>query len=180
MSHAAQNAQNRWRPAFWVRLNLPFDLQQVLRCGVDLVGPQFDLKGAPLAVRQFDHRVDLLIFVVLIVIEMRSEGLGINSQIPLAQSLKKETQSFQIPQQPGRRGLQQGAGQRRVGKVPLLRLLHPHRRADAREEGRLIVCNKQPLEDIQISRHVSELVAERLIKRLAENPPFDEGHTKVV
>ena len=27
---------------------------------------------------------------------------------------------------------------------------------------------------------VSELVAERLVKRLAENPPFDEGHTKVV
>ena len=26
----------------------------------------------------------------------------------------------------------------------------------------------------------SELVAERLVKRLAENPPFDEGHTKVV
>ena len=30
------------------------------------------------------------------------------------------------------------------------------------------------------SRPVSELVAERLAKRLAENPPFDEGHTKVV
>lgn len=26
----------------------------------------------------------------------------------------------------------------------------------------------------------SELVAERLVKRLAENPPFDEGRTKVV
>ena len=64
--------------------------------------------------------------------------------------------------------------------MPLLRLLHPNRGADTRGEGRLIVCNKQPLEDIQISRHVSELVAERLIKRLAENPPFDEGHTKVV
>ena len=25
-----------------------------------------------------------------------------------------------------------------------------------------------------------ELVAERLVKRLSENPPFDEGHTKVV
>ena len=30
------------------------------------------------------------------------------------------------------------------------------------------------------TRPVSELVAERLVKRLAENPPFDEGHTKVV
>ena len=30
------------------------------------------------------------------------------------------------------------------------------------------------------TRPASELVAERLSKRLAENPPFDEGHTKVV
>ena len=30
------------------------------------------------------------------------------------------------------------------------------------------------------TRPASELVAERLVKRLAENPPFDEGHTKVV
>ena len=30
------------------------------------------------------------------------------------------------------------------------------------------------------TRSASELVAERLVKRLAENPPFDEGHTKVV
>ena len=27
---------------------------------------------------------------------------------------------------------------------------------------------------------VSELVAERLVKRLSENPPFDERHTKAV
>ena len=26
----------------------------------------------------------------------------------------------------------------------------------------------------------AELVAERLVKRLSENPPFDEGHIKVV
>ena len=26
----------------------------------------------------------------------------------------------------------------------------------------------------------SELVAERLAKQISENPPFDEGHTKVV
>ena len=30
------------------------------------------------------------------------------------------------------------------------------------------------------SRPASELVAERLVKRLAENPPFDEGHPKVI
>ena len=30
------------------------------------------------------------------------------------------------------------------------------------------------------TRPASELVAERLVNRLAENPPFDEGHTKVV
>ena len=30
------------------------------------------------------------------------------------------------------------------------------------------------------TRPASELVAERLVKRMAENPPFDEGHTKVV
>lgn len=30
------------------------------------------------------------------------------------------------------------------------------------------------------SRPASELVAERLVKRLAENPPFDEGHTEAV
>ena len=30
------------------------------------------------------------------------------------------------------------------------------------------------------TRPVSELVTEQLVKRLAENPPFDEGHTKVV
>ena len=30
------------------------------------------------------------------------------------------------------------------------------------------------------TRPASELVAERLAKRLAENPPFDEGHPKVV
>ena len=30
------------------------------------------------------------------------------------------------------------------------------------------------------TRPASELVAERLVKRLAENPPFDEGRTKVV
>ena len=30
------------------------------------------------------------------------------------------------------------------------------------------------------TRPASELVAERLVKRLAENPPFDEGHIKVV
>lgn len=30
------------------------------------------------------------------------------------------------------------------------------------------------------ARPASELVAERLVKRLAEDPPFDEGHTKVV
>lgn len=28
--------------------------------------------------------------------------------------------------------------------------------------------------------HASELIAERLTKQLSENPPFDEGHTKVV
>ena len=30
------------------------------------------------------------------------------------------------------------------------------------------------------TRPASELVAERLVKRLAENPPFDEGHSKIV
>ena len=30
------------------------------------------------------------------------------------------------------------------------------------------------------TRPASELVAKRLAKRLAENPPFDEGRTKVV
>ena len=30
------------------------------------------------------------------------------------------------------------------------------------------------------TRPASELVAERLVKRLAENPPFDEGHTEAV
>ena len=30
------------------------------------------------------------------------------------------------------------------------------------------------------TRPASELVAERLVKHMAENPPFDEGHTKVV
>ena len=30
------------------------------------------------------------------------------------------------------------------------------------------------------TRPASELVAERLARRMAENPPFDEGHTKVV
>lgn len=30
------------------------------------------------------------------------------------------------------------------------------------------------------SRPASELTAERLVKRLAENPPFGEGHTKAV
>ena len=29
-------------------------------------------------------------------------------------------------------------------------------------------------------RSASELVADRLVKRLSENPPFDEGHIKVV
>ena len=29
-------------------------------------------------------------------------------------------------------------------------------------------------------RPASELVAERLARRMAENPPFDEGHPKVV
>ena len=30
------------------------------------------------------------------------------------------------------------------------------------------------------TRPASELVAERLAKQISENPPFDEGHTKVV
>ena len=30
------------------------------------------------------------------------------------------------------------------------------------------------------TRSASELVAERLARQLAENPPFDEGHTKAV
>ena len=30
------------------------------------------------------------------------------------------------------------------------------------------------------SRPASELVAERLVKRLSENPPFDEGRTEAV
>ena len=30
------------------------------------------------------------------------------------------------------------------------------------------------------TRPASELVAERLVKRLSENPPFDEGHTEAV
>ncbi len=30
------------------------------------------------------------------------------------------------------------------------------------------------------NRSASELLAERLVKRLAENPPFDEGYLKVV
>ena len=30
------------------------------------------------------------------------------------------------------------------------------------------------------TRPASELVAERLARQLAENPPFDEGHTKAV
>lgn len=30
------------------------------------------------------------------------------------------------------------------------------------------------------TRSASDLVAERLVKRLAENPPFDEGHIKAV
>ena len=30
------------------------------------------------------------------------------------------------------------------------------------------------------TRPAAELVAERLVKRLSENPLFDEGHTKVV
>lgn len=30
------------------------------------------------------------------------------------------------------------------------------------------------------TRPASELVAERLVKRLAENPPFDEGHPEAV
>lgn len=30
------------------------------------------------------------------------------------------------------------------------------------------------------SRPAAELVAEQLVKRLSENPPFDEKHTKAV
>ena len=30
------------------------------------------------------------------------------------------------------------------------------------------------------TRPASELVVERLAKQISENPPFDEGHTKVV
>ena len=30
------------------------------------------------------------------------------------------------------------------------------------------------------TRPASELVAERLVKRMAEDPPFDEGHPEVV
>ena len=30
------------------------------------------------------------------------------------------------------------------------------------------------------TRPAAELVAERLAKQISENPPFDEGHTKVV
>ena len=30
------------------------------------------------------------------------------------------------------------------------------------------------------TRPASELVAERLAKQISENPPFDEGHPKVV
>ena len=30
------------------------------------------------------------------------------------------------------------------------------------------------------TRPASELVAERLVKHMAENPPFDEGHTEAV
>ena len=96
---------------------------------------------------------------------MGSEGLGIDAQIPLAQSLKEETKSLQIPQQSGGSGLQQGAGQGGVGKVPLLRLLYPHRGPDARGEGRLVVRDEQPLEDVQVGRHgvaVDVLVVHRL------------------
>ena len=67
--------------------------------------------------------------------------------------MEKEAQGLQIPQQAGRCGLQQGTSQGRIGKVAFLHLLHPYRRSNAGGEGRLIVCNKQPLEDVQVGCH---------------------------
>ena len=74
-------------------------------------------------------------------------------QIPLTQGFKEEAQRLQIPQQAGRRGLQQVSGQGRIGKVPFLRLLHPYRGTNTRGERRLIIGNKQPLEDVQVRCH---------------------------
>ena len=52
-----------------------------------------------------------------------------------------------------------------IGKVSLLRLLHPHRETDTRRERWLLVRNEQPLEDVQVGRHgigVNVLVVHRL------------------
>ena len=66
--HTAQHTEHGGRIALGVFRELLFDLQQVGSSNVDLVGSQFDLEGAPLAVGQLEHSVDLLIIIVLIML----------------------------------------------------------------------------------------------------------------
>ena len=141
------------------------DVQQIFRRGVDLVGPQLDLKGAPGPVAQLDDRVDLPAAVILVVVQAAAEGLGVDPQIPFTQRLKEKAQGLHIPQQPRRGGLEQSTGQGGIGKVPLLRLLHPHRGPNTGRKGGLVVGEEEPLEDVQIGRHgvaVDVLIVHRL------------------
>ena len=68
IGQTAQDTQNCGRLTLEIRLKLLFDRQQVFRRGIDLIGAQLNLEGAPLAVQQLDHGIYLLIFIVLVVI----------------------------------------------------------------------------------------------------------------
>ena len=50
----------------------------------------------------------------------------------------------------GRRSFQDCTSQRGIGEVPLFRLFNKHGGTDAGGKRRLIVCDKQPFENIEV------------------------------
>ena len=125
----ADDAKNR-RSHASVLLNIVAQCNKFC-CGfIDLVGTELYLKRAPFSVLQFNHRVNFLIVVVLIMIQIRPERLGINLQIAFHQSFKQKSKGFKVADQFIRSGFQQGAGERGIAEMSFFGLLHANGRTD--------------------------------------------------
>ena len=63
---------------------------------VDLLGPEFDLEGAPASVLELEDRVDLAVRIILVMEELRPKRFRVDAQIVLAKGFGKEPKRLEI------------------------------------------------------------------------------------
>lgn len=63
---------------------------------VDLLGPEFDLEGAPASVLELEDRVDHAARITLVMEEFRPKRFRVDPQIVLAKGFEKEPKRLEI------------------------------------------------------------------------------------